>query len=74
MLVLAGLVGMLASGEVPPAIAGLAAAVAMVLPRVVTVPQAYRAVSWQTVVLVGALIPLSTAIRPAARPTRSPRC
>ncbi len=60
---LAALVAMLGSGQVPPAIAGLAAAVAMVLARVVPVAQAYRAVSWQTVVLVGALIPLSTAIR-----------
>ena len=34
----------------------------MVLFRVVTVPQAYRSISWETVVLVGALIPLSTAI------------
>ncbi len=56
------LVVMLASGQVPPAIAGLIAAVAMVLARVVTAAQAYRAVSWQTVVLVGALIPLSTAM------------
>ena len=47
----------------PPAIAGLAAATAMVLTRVVTVNQAYRAVSWQTVVLIGGLIPLSTAIQ-----------
>ena len=47
----------------PPAIAGLTAAVALVLLRVVTVAQAYRSVSWQTVVLVGALIPLSTAIQ-----------
>ena len=62
VLVLVALVAMLASGQVPPAIAGLVAAVAMVLLRVVTVTQAYRAVSWQTVVLVGALIPLSTAI------------
>ena len=62
VLVLVALVAMLASGQVPPAIAGLAAAVAMVLLRVVTATQAYRAVSWQTVVLVGALIPLSTAI------------
>ena len=54
VLVLAALVGMLASGQVPPAIAGLTAAVAMVLLRVVTATQAYRAVSWQTVVLVGA--------------------
>jgi di/tricarboxylate transporter len=63
VVVLAGLVAMLGSGQVPPAIAGLTAAVAMVLARVVTVPQAYRSVSWQTVVLVGALIPLSTAIQ-----------
>ena len=35
----------------------------LVLLRVVTVAQAYRSVSWQTVVLVGALIPLSTAIQ-----------
>ena len=34
----------------------------MVLLRVISAPQAYRAVSWQTVVLVGGLIPLSTAI------------
>jgi len=62
VLILAGLVAMLGSGQVPPAIAGMIAAVAMVLFRVVTVPQAYRSISWQTVVLVGALIPLSTAI------------
>ncbi len=62
VLVLAALVAMLASGQVPPAIAGLTAALAMVLFRVVTVPQAYRSISWETVVLVGALIPLSTAI------------
>jgi di/tricarboxylate transporter len=63
VLVLAALVVMLGSGQVPPAIAGLAAAVTLVLLRVVTVAQAYRSVSWQTVVLVGALIPLSTAIQ-----------
>jgi di/tricarboxylate transporter len=62
VLVLGALVAMLASGQVPPAIAGLAAACAMVLAKVVTPAQAYRSVSWQTVVLVGALIPLSTAI------------
>jgi di/tricarboxylate transporter len=34
----------------------------MVLLKVVSVQQAYQAVSWQTVVLIGGLIPLSTAI------------
>jgi di/tricarboxylate transporter len=62
VIVLGALVAMLASGQVPPAIAGLVAACAMVLAKVVTPAQAYRSVSWQTVVLVGALIPLSTAI------------
>ncbi|EWT02429.1 citrate transporter [Intrasporangium oryzae NRRL B-24470] len=61
--VLAAMVVALALGLVPPAIAGLAAATAMVLLRVITSSQAYRAVSWQTVVLIGGLIPLSTAIR-----------
>ena len=61
--VLVAMVVLLAFAIVPPAIAGLAAATAMVLFRVVTVNQAYRAVSWQTVVLIGGLIPLSTAIQ-----------
>jgi di/tricarboxylate transporter len=43
-------------------VAGLAAAVAMVLLRVLRVEQAYRAVNWTTVVLVAAMIPVSTAM------------
>ncbi len=61
--VLLVMVVLLALAVVPPAIAGLGAATAMVLLRVVTVNQAYRSVSWQTVVLIGGLIPLSTAIQ-----------
>lgn len=61
--VLVAMVVLLATGAVPPAVAGLLAAVAMVLLRVVPVQGAYRAVSWQTLVLIGGLIPLSTAIR-----------
>lgn len=53
---------LLATAVVPPAVAGLGAAAAMVAFRVVSPQQAYRAVSWQTVVLLGGLIPLSTAI------------
>ncbi len=63
VVILAGMVVLLATGLVPPAIAGLVAATAMVLTPVVGVQQAYRAVSWQTVVLIGGLIPLSTAIQ-----------
>ena len=53
---------LLAFGIVPPAIAALIAATAMVVTRVVGVQQAHRAISWQTVVLIGGLIPLTTAI------------
>jgi di/tricarboxylate transporter len=60
--VLAGMVVLLATGVVPAVVAGLLAAVAMVLLRVLRPEQAYRAVNWTTVVLVGAMIPVSTAM------------
>jgi di/tricarboxylate transporter len=63
LAVLVGMVALLALGVVPAAVAGLLAATAMVVLRVVTVQQAYRSVSWQTVVLIGGLIPLSTAVQ-----------
>jgi di/tricarboxylate transporter len=61
--VVAVMVMLLATGAVPPAAAGLLAAGAMVLLRVLTVQQAYDGISWTTVVLVGAMIPLSTAMQ-----------
>ena len=54
---------LLATGFVPSVIAGLVAACAMVLLRVLTVEQSYRAVNWTTVILVGAMMPLSTAMQ-----------
>ncbi|MGV8964961.1 MAG: SLC13 family permease [Cellulomonas sp.] len=60
--ILAVMIVLLAADVVPAAVAGLGAATAMVLFRVISAGQAYRAVSWQTVVLIGGLIPLSTAI------------
>jgi di/tricarboxylate transporter len=62
LAVLTAMVLLLTFGIVPPAVAGLLAATSMVLLGVVGAQQAYRAVSWQTVVLIGGLIPLSTAI------------
>ena len=53
---------LVATGIVPPAVAGLIGAVGMVVTGVLTPQHAYRAVSWQTVVLIGGLIPLSVAI------------
>ena len=52
----------LATGAVPPVIVGLLAAGAVIVTGVLSVPQAFRAVSWSTVVLIAGMIPLSTAI------------
>jgi di/tricarboxylate transporter len=62
LAVLCGMVLLLATGAVPPAVAGLLAAGAIVLLQVLTVEQSYRAVSWTTVILVGGMISLSTAM------------
>jgi len=60
--VLLGMVALLATGAVPPAVAGLLAACAIVVLGVLTVEQAYRSINWTTVILVGAMTPLSTAM------------
>jgi di/tricarboxylate transporter len=61
-VVLVVMVALLATGSVPPAVAALLAAGALVLTRVVSLQQSYRAISWTTVVLVAGMIPLSTAM------------
>ncbi|MCO5216515.1 MAG: SLC13 family permease [Thermomicrobiales bacterium] len=59
---LAAMVVLLVGGWVPSAIATLACAIGMVLLGVVTVEQAHRSMNWTTIIMVGAMIPLSTAI------------
>jgi di/tricarboxylate transporter len=61
--ILAVMVVLMATGVVPSVVASLLAACAMVLFRVLTPEQAYRGISWTAVVLVGAMIPMSTAIQ-----------
>jgi len=61
--ILAAMVVLLAFGLVPPVIAGLLAAGAMIMLRVVRLEQIYRAMPWTIVILIGGLIPLSTAIK-----------
>lgn len=61
-VILTGMVVLLAVGILPAAIAGLLAASAMVLTRVVTVERAQRSISWTTLLLVAGMIPMSTAI------------
>ena len=62
LVVLAGMVVLLATGAVPAAVAGLLAAGAIVLLGALTIDQAYRGISWTTVILVGGMISLSTAM------------
>jgi di/tricarboxylate transporter len=62
LAVLGVMVVLLATGVIPAVVAGLLAAIAMVLLRVVKVEQAHRAMSWSTLILVAGMIPLSTAI------------
>lgn len=60
--ILSIMVVLLATGVVPSVVASLLAAMAMVLFRVLTPEQAYRGISWTAVILVGGMIPMSTAI------------
>ena len=60
--ILVAMVLLLASGLVPPAVAGLLAAGAIILSGIMSVEQSYRAINWTTVILVAAMMPLSTAM------------
>ena len=61
--VLLVMVVFLATGIVPPAVAGLLAAGAIILSGILSVEQSYRAINWTTVIMVAAMIPLSTAMQ-----------
>jgi di/tricarboxylate transporter len=62
VLALAAMVVMMVTGIVPTVIAAFITAVAMVLAGCLSMEQGYRSISWQTVVLIAAMIPLSTAL------------
>jgi di/tricarboxylate transporter len=62
LITLAAMVILLATGAVPPAVAGLLAAGVLVVSGVRSIDQAYRGISWTTVILVAGMIPLSTAM------------
>ncbi len=61
--VLLGMVVLMVSGLTPTVIAALIAAVAMVVFGCLNMEQAYRAISWSSVVLIAAMIPMSTALQ-----------
>jgi di/tricarboxylate transporter len=60
---LAIMVVLLATGLVPPAVAGLIAAGIILISGVLSVDQVYKSIGWTTVILVAALTPLSTAMQ-----------
>ncbi|MGL6278733.1 MAG: SLC13 family permease [Gaiella sp.] len=70
LIVLAGMVALLATGAVPSVVAGLLAAGAIVLGRIISMEQAYRGIAWTTVILVAGMIPLSTAMTQTGAATR----
>jgi di/tricarboxylate transporter len=62
LVILAAMVLVLAGGLLPPAVAGLLAAGALVVSRVLTIDQAYRGSAWTTVILVAGMLSLSAAM------------
>jgi di/tricarboxylate transporter len=62
VVILLVMVLLLATGVVPTAVAGMLAAGAVVLTGIMNIDNAYRAINWTTVIMVAAMMPLSTAM------------
>jgi di/tricarboxylate transporter len=60
--IVAAMLALMAFGIVPSVTAVLLAATAMVLARCVTMEEAYRAVNWQSVVLIAGMLPMAVAL------------
>jgi di/tricarboxylate transporter len=59
---LVGMVVLMVSGIVPTVVAALIAAVAMILGGCLSTRDAYRSISWSSVVLIAAMIPMGRAL------------
>ncbi len=60
---LLGMIGLMVFDVVPTVIAVLLAAVVMILTGCLSLESGYRSINWQTVVLIAATLPLSTAMQ-----------
>jgi len=60
--ILVAMVVLMVTGIVPVVIAAMLAAGAMLVSNCLTKTQAYRAISWSTVILIGAMIPMAIAL------------
>jgi di/tricarboxylate transporter len=58
-----GMLVMMLTGIFPTVIAVIITAVVMVLTGCLTMEQAYRSISWESVILIAAMIPMSTALQ-----------
>jgi len=63
VLALVGMVILILTGLVPTVIAAMMAAAVVILGRCITMQEAYRSISWETVVLIAAMLPMSTALQ-----------
>ena len=59
---LVGMVVLMVTGIVPTVVAALIAAVAMILSGCLSTREAYRSISWSSVVLIAAMIPMGRAL------------
>lgn len=62
LLALTGMIMLMVTGLVSTVIATMITAVVMVLGRCLTIEQAYRAINWESVILIAAMLPMSTAL------------
>ena len=62
LLILAGMLAMMISGWLPVADVSLLAALMMVLTGCLSMDEAYQSVDWKSVVLIAAMLPMSTAL------------
>jgi di/tricarboxylate transporter len=60
--ILVVLVILLSTAWVPSTLAGVIRAAVMVVLVVLTIPQSYKDINWNTCILVGGMIPLATAM------------
>lgn len=60
--ILIAMIALMVWGVMPTVVAAVMAAVAMVLCGCLNAEQAYRAISWSSVILIAAMIPMSTAL------------
>jgi di/tricarboxylate transporter len=62
LAIMAGMMLLLTFNIVPPVVAVLIAAVAMVLSGSIDMDAAYRSINWESVVLIAAILPMATAL------------